>query len=292
MLRGSKIKNYETPKIIAEIGINHNGQLDIALKMIEQAHRAGAWAVKFQKRNVDYIYADILDMPRDDGNPYGWTTQGEQKHGLELTYEDYERIDSYCFGLGIAWFASAWDLWSLDFMQRFRRPDLKIASAMATNHVFLTAVATLDPAPERVFLSTGGCTMAEVSRALELLKPSTARIIPLHCVGLYPCPLEKTNLNRMIDLAILAGPPVGFSGHAVGIQPYLMAIDWGAEYVECHITLDRGEMYGSDQAASIEISGLTRLVEHANNAQAIAGGTDFDPTEEELAVINKLRRLP
>ena len=286
------IKTSETPRVIAEIGINHNGQLDIALRMIQAAYDAGAWAVKVQKRTPELVYRDIWNEPRDDQNPYGWTTQGEQKAGLEFDHDDYDRIDSYCRGLGIPWFASAWDLGALDFLTFYSLPYQKISSAAVTHIELLKAIAELDPEPEKIFMSIGGCSADEIYTAHDILRKTNSELIIMHCIPIYPCPYERVQLNRLLELAVVAETEktkIGYSGHEVGILPSVMAMAWGAEYVERHITLDRS-MYGSDQAASLEIPGLIRLIQYANLIQPIAGDPEmYAPGADELAVLKKLR---
>jgi N-acetylneuraminate synthase len=276
------------PKVIAEIGINHNGQIDIALQMIREAHAAGAWAVKFQMRDVKVIYADMWNEPRNDQNPYGWKTQGQQKAGLELSMDEYNQIDELCESIGMPWFASAWDLKSLENLTDFKPKYHKIASAMLSHQDFVRAVASLG---KKTFISIGGATKKQIDFAMNTFNNTGTRFVLMHCVALYPVPYSKCNISRINDLverAFVGGFGVGYSGHEVGILPSIMAMTLGANYVERHITLDRS-MYGSDQSASLEMPGLIRLVEYADMIGEILGTGDSRPQPEELEVLKKLR---
>ncbi len=275
------------PKIIAEIGINHNGQLPLAFDLIRAAASAGAWAVKFQKRDVDIVYAHELQKERDDGNPYGWITYGQQKRGLEFGADEYSQIDMLCKDHGIHWFASAWDMNSLEFLERFNTPYHKIASAMLTNFYFVEQVARIG---KKTFISIGGNYQDDIDKAIEIFNINSTPFVLMHCVSLYPCPYNNCNMNRINELitrAFTYGYEVGYSGHEVGILPSIVAMSLGAKYIERHITLDRS-MYGSDQAASLEIPGLIKLCEYAEIIPKIFN-SQLTPTADELKVIDKLR---
>jgi N-acetylneuraminate synthase len=272
----------KTPFIIAEIGINHNGQLDLAKKLIKTAQWCGCDAVKFQKRTVSVVYIGELDKPRDDGNPYGWTTQGEQKHGLELGEAEYDEIDAFCKQLEIPWFASCWDLDAVDFIERYDPPFHKISSAMARRDVFVDKIRKLD---KPTFISTAGLSYAAVQ---ELVAPfDIDKTWVMHCVAKYPCPPAEANLMRIWDL-FQTHRHVGYSSHCTGIFDGGPALALGAEVFEKHITLDR-TMYGSDQKTSVELPGLRQWVENINAAHAAMGpGIDAIPTEEEARNLQKL----
>lgn len=278
----------KTPKIIAEIGINHNGDIDLALDMITAASDAGAWAVKFQKREVKTVYGDIWDDPRNDGNTYGWRTQGEQKTGLELDWSDYGRIDAHCNTIGIPWFASAWDEESLEGLEIYDLEYNKISSAMLTHIDFVEAVAAQG---KKTFISIGGAFDDEIDFAVRTFMLAKCPFVILHCVPLYPLPLYRCNIARvkyLVEMSMAWGCQVGYSGHEVGIIPSVAAMVLGAEYVERHITMDRS-MYGSDQSASLEIPGLIRLVEYANIIPDLMGSATAPPRPDEIEMLNKMR---
>ena len=252
--------------IIAEVGINHNGDVNIAIDLIRMAKRAGANAVKFQKRDINTVYTqEFLDGPRQ--SPWG-TTQREQKEGLEFGQDEYEQIDQECRRLALPWFASAWDLISLKFLDQFKPAFQKVASAMVINEAFIEAVAQ-----RRImtFISTGMADLEEIYRVVDVFDHHHCPFALLHCVSTYPCNDADCNL-RMIKTLQDEFPvtKIGYSGHERGIQPSLAALALGATIIERHITLDR-TMYGSDQAASLEGPGLRRLVEYANQIEAAMG---------------------
>lgn len=239
--------------IIAEIGINHNGDVDIAKQLINQAKAAGCDAVKFQKRTIDIVYtAEMLAQKRE--SPWG-TTQREQKEGLEFGDGEYDAIDAHCRQMGIEWFASAWDIPSQHFLRRYNCRYNKIASAMATHLPFVREVAS-----ERkpTFLSTGMCTYEDIDRALEIFKSASCPVILMHTVSTYPTAEKDLNLSMIRVLRERYGLPVGYSGHETTVSPSIMAAMMGAMAIERHVTLDRA-MYGSDQAASLELPGLLNL---------------------------------
>jgi N-acetylneuraminate synthase len=275
------------PKIIAEIGINHNGQIELAKKMIAMAKYAGAAAVKFQVRDVDTVYAGQLDNPRNDGNPYGWKTVGEQKRGIELTLDQYKEINTFCEMIGIDWFASFWDMKSFyDHINLFDFKYHKIASAMLTNSELCEAVAAQG---RLTFISTGGCDLDEIDDCIDNFMKLNQNICIMHCVSQYPCPDSALNLNMIHSLrARYPWARIGYSGHEVGLYPSVMALAMGVRWIERHITLDRS-MYGSDQSASMEIHGLQQLCSVAKNAGAILGDGIKVITEKEKQCMQKLR---
>ena len=271
--------------IIAEIGINHNGSFDIAKKLIDAAKYAGADAVKFQKRTIELVYAGHLDDPRE--SPWG-NTNGDQKRGLEFGKDQYDQIASYCALINMLWFASAWDVPSLEFLSKYDCPYNKIASAMNTNMEFIDAVAKEH---KPVFLSTGMATIEEIQQAVIRLGFDpwfNKQITVMHCVGVYPCPEEDLNLNVIPLLAKKTDCPVGYSGHETSVSPSVIAVVLGAVAIERHITLDRS-MYGSDQAASLEPVGFKSMVDQIRKIPAILGDGVKRITEGEKAVARKLR---
>lgn len=267
--------------VIAEIGINHNGSLDLAKKLMDAAKAAGADYCKFQKRTIDIVYEGHLDDPRE--SPWG-TTLGEQKRGLEFGEKEYDEIDNYSKWIGLPWFASAWDIESLAFLSKYKLPYNKVASAMLTNEQFLWAVRRDD---KPIIMSTGMCTVEQLWDAACILKPE----IIMHCVGQYPCP--ESDLNLMAIKALQNtfadwGVKIGYSGHEASVSPSVIAVALGAVAVERHITLDRS-MYGSDQAASLEPNGFKSMVEQIRKIPIIMGDGIKRITEGEAAVAKKLR---
>ena len=267
--------------VISEIGLNHNGSLDLAKKLIDASQWAGADIVKFQKRTVDIVYAGQLDQPRE--SPWG-TTLGEQKRALEFSRTQYDLLASYCHSIKMPWFASAWDIPSLEFLRKYDCPYNKIASAMVTNVPFLDAVAK---ECKETFMSTGLCSMEQVDRAQSFIR-NRCPLWLMHCVGTYPCPEADLNLNMIEVLAERFQLPVGYSGHEASVSPSVMAVVLGAGAVERHVTLDR-TMYGSDQAASLEPHGFKDMVDQIRKVPVVLGDGIKRITEGEKAVAKKLR---
>jgi N-acetylneuraminate synthase len=269
--------------VIAEIGINHNGDLDLARRLVSAAHAAGCDAVKFQKRTVDVVYTtDELAKPRE--SPFG-ETNGDLKRGLELGQAEYEAIDEHCRTLGIEWFASCWDAASADFIAPFDPPAWKIASASLTDHDLLRHHRTFG---KPVILSTGMSSLEEADAAIEAL--GREELVVLHTTSTYPSKVEELNLAAMATLADRYQVPVGYSGHEVGLAPSLAAAAMGACVVERHLTLDRA-MWGSDQAASVEPQGMHRLVRDIRTVEAARGDGVKRVYDSEIPVREKLRRV-
>jgi len=275
--------NTNMPFFIAEIGINHNGDLDTAKQLIDMAKSAGCDAVKFQKRDIDTVYTQqYLAGTRE--SPWG-TTQREQKEGLEFTKEDYDAIDEYCQQVGILWSASAWDIDSQVFLQQYNLPFNKVASAMLTHTDLLEVIAA---EKRHTFISTGMCNFEDIDKAVEIFKNNDCPITLFHCVSTYPCADEDCNLNLINTLSARYDCPVGYSGHEGGATPTVLAVAVGARAVERHITLDK-EMYGSDQSASIEEKELNSMMNEIRRAVTITGTgmKTFSSAEKEIA--DKLR---
>lgn len=269
--------------VIAEIGINHNGSLDIAKELIAVAKRAGCDAVKFQKRTIDVVYSpEVLAQPRQ--SPWG-TTQREQKEGLEFDESDYDKIDAYCRQIGIDWFASAWDVPSQEFLRKYNSKYNKVASAMATNLEFVRAVAS-EKRP--TFVSTGMCSLEEIDEVVDIFRRADCPIVLMHTVSEYPAAEEILNLQMISTLRRRYNCLVGYSGHETSVSPSVMAAAFGAVAIERHITLDRA-MYGSDQAASLERPGLETLVAQIRKIPAVLGDGVKRITDVERAVAGKLR---
>ena len=248
--------------VIAEIGINHNGSIEIAEQLIRAAKQAGCDAVKFQKRTIDIVYtAEELARPRE--SPFG-TTNGDLKRGLELGVDAYDRIDRLCRELDILWFASCWDEPSVDFMERTSCHVTK-SRRRASRIGLLQKHRDLS---RPLFLSTGMSTFAEIDRVIEILGGD--QVVLMHCISTYPADVDTLNLNLIPILAKRYQRPVGYSGHEIGLYPSLVAVALGACSVERHITLGRA-MFGSDQAASVEPSGIARLLKDLRQVRADAG---------------------
>ncbi len=269
--------------IIAEIGINHNGDMKIAKQLIDVAKDCGCDAVKFQKRTIDLVYAkELLDSPRE--SPWG-TTQREQKEGLEFGLEEYQEIDRYCKEKGIEWMASAWDMESMKFLRQFDLKRNKIASAMIVWEDFLKEVAS---EKKYTFISTGMCEVSHIDRAVEIFKEAGCPFELMHCVSTYPMDDEKANLLGIETLRDRYGCDVGYSGHEVGLAVSYGAVALGATSLERHITLDRS-MYGSDQAASVEPNGLRMLVGAVRKLEKARGDGQIGMLPEEEPIAKKLR---
>ena len=269
--------------IIAEIGINHNGDVDLAKRLISVALAAGCDAVKFQKRTVDVVYtAEELAKPRE--NPFG-PTNGDLKYGLEFEDEEYEEISAFCKSVKMLWFASPWDEASVDFLERFQVPVHKIASASLTDDRLLRHVrATGKP----VILSTGMSTYAEIDHAVEVL--GKENLILMHATSTYPANYDELNLRAIPTMIQRYGVPVGYSGHETGIPSSVCAAALGACSVERHITMDRAS-WGSDQAASLEPNGISRLVRDIRLWEQSKGDGIKRVYEREVPIIKKLRRV-
>ncbi|RXK88508.1 N-acetylneuraminate synthase [Chlorobaculum sp. 24CR] len=271
--------------VIAEIGINHNGSLEVARKLIEGAAQAGCDAVKFQKRTPELcVPMDQRQIERD--TPWGRMTYMDYRYKVEFGFDDYSEIDAYCRQMGIAWFASCWDEEAVDFMEQFNPPCYKAASASLTDLALLKKTkATGRP----LMISTGMSTMEEVDAAVNEL--GRENLLIAHTNSTYPCPVEELNL-RMIHTLQQRYPdnPIGYSGHEVGLATTWAAVALGATFVERHVTLDRA-MWGSDQAASVEISGMSRLVSNIRDIEKALGDGVKRVYDGEAAARKKLRRV-
>ena len=268
--------------ITAEIGINHNGDLEIVKELIDQSKSDGVDAVKFQKRTIEIVYSeDVLSQHRD--SPWG-TTQREQKEGLELSLEDYKEIDSYCKKIGIDWYASAWDIPSQDFLNNFNLNVNKIASAMTTNVEFIERVASEQ---KPTFISTGMCTYEQIQKAVDIFNNKNCKFVLMHTNSEYPSKEENLNLNAINTLSNKFDCNVGYSGHEASVSPSIVAAAIGAVSIERHITLDRS-MYGSDQAASLEVHGLRTLVGSIRKLKYILGDGEKVITDAETEVAKNL----
>lgn len=281
---GSKVVAPGRPcYVVAEIGINHNGDIDLAKKLINVALGAGCDAVKFQKRTIDVVYSpEELAKPRE--SPYG-NTNGDLKRGLEFELEEYQEIDRYCREVKMDWFASCWDEASVDFIAQFNVPCFKIASASLTDDNLLRHTRAIG---KPILLSTGMSTIKEVDHAVDVL--GKRDLILLHACSTYPAYYEELNLKVIDVLRDRYGVPVGYSGHETGLASSVAAAVLGCCVIERHITLDRS-MWGSDHAASLEPNGITRLIRDIRLIERSMGDGVKRVLEREQPIIKKLRRV-
>jgi N-acetylneuraminate synthase len=269
--------------IIAEIGINHNGILQIAKRLVDVAFMAGCDAVKFQKRTPEKaVPPEYQNVMRE--TPWGIISYLEYRRMVEFGYKEYEEIDQYCKEKGILWFASCWDEDSVDFIEQFSPPCYKVASASLTDAPLLRKIKSTGRA---VILSTGMSTLEEIEAAVDLL--GTDKLLIAHSTSTYPCPPEELNLRMIQTLQAKFDCPIGYSGHEVGLQTTYAAVTLGASFVERHITLDRA-MWGSDQAASVEPSGMIRLVRDIRVIERAMGDGQKRVYDSELKARDKLRK--
>ena len=271
--------------IIAEIGINHNGELDIARKMIEAAVHAGADAVKFQKRTPE-VCTPLEQQKQMRETPWGYITYLDYRYKVEFGLEEYQEIDKLCKKLGIDWMVSVWDEPSVDFMEQFETPAYKVPSASLTDRALLKYTRKTG---KPLIISTGMSTMDEITRGVDAV--GLDNLISMHCTSAYPCEPEELNL-RMIETLRSQFPnnPIGYSGHEVGLVPSAVAVALGACVVERHFTLDRA-MWGGDQAASVEPGGFEKLVKYIRVTEAGLGDGVKKVYASEMNSLKKLRRV-
>jgi len=270
--------------IISEVGINHNGDIDIAKQLIQGAKDAGADAVKFQKRNIDKVYSqEELNKYRE--SPWG-TTNRQQKLGLEFGEEEYDEIDRYCREIRIQWFATPWDLDSVKFLEKYNLPYFKVPSPLITHIPLVETIAKLG---KKTFISTGMSTIQEIGDCINIFKKYDCSYELMHCNSTYPCKDEDLNLMAIRTLRHTFDCRIGYSGHSAGIMDGVLAVVLGAKSIEKHITLDR-TMYGSDQPASLEIHGFKKMVEYIKYTEIALGSGVKIVTPEEEIIKKKLRR--
>lgn len=270
--------------LVAEVGINHNGSLKTAKQLIDVAVIGGCKYVKFQKRTIDLVYSkEELDRYRE--SPWG-TTNRAQKEGLEFNREQYDEIDFYCRDKGVAWFASPWDAESVKFLATYNPLYIKIASALLTN---MPLIEEIKKSNIPVIISTGMSSKEEIDNALSVMGNQVEFI--MSCTSTYPTMVEDMNMKRIQTLKELYGKKyrIGFSNHSAGLTFIYMAHLLGAEMIEYHITLDRS-MYGSDQAASIEIPGVLKIKEYLSDFERSMGSGDLGCLNAEIAIRDKLRK--
>lgn len=270
--------------VVAEIGINHNGDLEIVKRLIDAAHRAGVDAVKFQKRTPE-LCVPPDQQKRKRETPWGYITYLEYRQKVEFGAAAYQEIDQYCREKGIVWFASVWDEPSVDFLEAFDPVVYKIPSASLTDHDLLHHIRKTG---RPVILSTGMSTMEEIQAAVDVL--GTEDMLITHATSTYPCEPEELNLRMIQTLKDTYSCPIGYSGHEVGLIPTVVAVSLGACLVERHITLDRA-MWGSDQAASVEPGGFRRLVKYIRVTEMSLGDGVKRVYDSESSSLQKLRRV-
>ena len=280
-----KIGDGHPAYIIGEIGINHNGDINVAKKLMEVARNVGADAVKFQKRTPELCVPEHQRNQMRD-TPWGYITYLDYRYKVEFGEEAYTEIDRYAKEIGIDWFASSWDIPSLEFIERFNPPAHKLPSALLTDLELLRAYrATGKP----LIVSTGMSTLNEIKAALEII--GEENLILCHTTSSYPCPPEELNLRMLQTLREMTSLcPIGYSGHEVGLVPSAVAVALGACLVERHITLDRA-MWGSDQSASVEPQGLASLVKYIRVTERSLGDGVKRVYDSELSSLSKLRRF-
>jgi N-acetylneuraminate synthase len=282
---GNRFLGEDYPSlIVAEIGINHNGDIEIAKKLIDAAKDSGCDGVKFQKRTPEKaVPLDYQDVKRE--TPWGLITYLEYRYKVEFGYEAYREIDRYCAEVGILWFASCWDEESVDFIEQFSPVCYKAASASLTDH---TLLLKMKQTGHPLIISTGMSTMDEIDKSVTVL--GTDNLTIAHSTSAYPCAPEELNLRMINTLRTRYDAPIGYSGHEVGLQTTYAAAALGATYIERHITLDRA-MWGSDQAASVEPHGFKRLVRDIRVIESALGDGNKKVYDSELKPKQKLRRV-
>ncbi len=277
------ISNGKAPYIVGEIGINHNGDIELAKKLMKVAKECGCDAVKFQKRTVEEVYSKE-ELSRERISPFG-NTNGDLKRGLEFGLKEYKIIDNYAKKLGLVWFASCWDKKSVDFIEQFNPLVYKIASACLTDDELLKYTKSKG---KPIILSTGMSTMEEIKHAVTIL--GEENLILCQCTATYPTEINEVNLKVIETFKENFRCLVGYSGHEKGYIPSVLSVVYGAVFVERHITLDR-TLWGSDQAASLEPEGLRRMIRDIRNITIASGDGKKIVYESEKPIIAKLRKV-
>ena len=280
----NKIIKKKRPFLIAEIGINHNGSVELAKKLIDLAKKYNFDSVKFQKRDSD-ICVPEHQKGKMKTTPWGDMTYLEYKKKIEFGEREYNEIDKYCKKIKIDWFASAWDVGSLKFMKKFNTKYNKVASAMLTNRVLLELIAK---EKKLTFISTGMSHIRNINDAVTIFKKNKCDFVLMHCVSNYPCQEKDLNLNLIVTLRKKFKCKIGYSGHESSVSPSLAAWFLGANYIERHITLDR-TMYGTDQAASLSEQGIAQLTTLLSNFPKMFGNGKKTISKEEKKLIPKFR---
>ena len=275
---------FKKPFLIAEIGINHNGSVKLAKKLIDLAKDSGFDAVKFQKRNPD-ISTPESQKSKIRNTPWGDITYIDYKKKIEFGQKEYKEIDKYSKKLKIIWFASAWDIESLKFLKKFKSKYNKVASAMLTN---LDLVEKIAKEKKLTFISTGMSTIQDIQKTINIFKKNKCKFVLMHCVSQYPCPDEKLNLKMIQTLKEKFKCDVGYSGHETTVSPSIFAYFLGANYIERHITLDRS-MWGTDQAASLSKDGMINLTKILKKSFNTVGDGRKNISREEKKMLKKFK---
>ncbi len=279
-----KIADINEPYLIAEIGINHNGDMNIAKKLIDASNACEWNCVKFQKRDPNLcVPEDQKQISRE--TPWGMMAYIDYKHKIEFQQKEYEIINTYCKEKPIDWTASVWDLNSLEFMMNFDVPFIKIPSAQLTNHELVSELAKSN---KPIIISTGMSTWDMIDSVVEILEKENSEYAILHCNSSYPAPNKELNLNVIPIMAARYGCMIGYSGHEYGLEPAVLAVALGAKIIEKHITLDH-YMWGTDQKSSLEIHAMNMLRKRLENIIEILGSTEKIITPSEELVMKKLR---
>ena len=283
-MKSNNLMRLEKPFLIGEIGINHNGSLKLAKKLIDLAKSCGFDAVKFQKRNPDVSTPETQkEVIRE--TPWGRMSYLDYKKKIEFGKKEFDVIDKYCKLKKINWFASPWDLDIVNFLRKYKLTYNKIASAMVTN---LKLVEQISKQKKITFISTGMSTIKDIERVVKIFKKNKSKFILMHCVSNYPCPSEKLNLNAIITLKKKFKCEVGYSGHESEVSPTFLAYFLGAKYIERHITLDRS-MWGTDQSASLSESGMRNLSNILNKSRIVLGTGNKIISKEEKKMLQKFK---
>lgn len=279
-----KLKKYNKPFLIGEIGINHNGSIEIAKKLIDQAKECGFSAVKFQKRNPEISTPDTLKNHLRE-TPWGTMTYLQYKKKIEFNEKQFDVIDAYCKKKNITWFASPWDIDSVNFLKKYKLKYNKVASAMLTNTKLVEKIAS---EKKLTLISTGMSNYNQIKQCLNIFKKKNTKFVLMHCVSFYPCPQERLNLSMIKILKKKFNCSVGYSGHETNVSPSIMAYFLGATYIERHITLDRS-MWGTDQAASLEFNGMKNLATILNNVNKCFGNGVKKISVDEKKLLKKFK---
>ena len=283
-INGQLVGHEHPAYLVGEIGINHNGNMSIAKQLIKAAKDAGLDAIKFQKRTPEVCVPEEQKSQMRD-TPWGYISYLDYRYKVEFSKEQYREIDDYCQQLGITWFTSVWDEFSIDFMEDLGTCAYKVASASLTDHALLKKMRSTG---KPIILSTGMSTMEQIREAVSAI--GEENLIITHSTSAYPCPPEQLNLRMIPTLMKEFNCPIGYSGHEVGIVPSAVAVAMGACLVERHITLDRA-MWGSDQAASVEPQGVRQMVKYIRVTEQALGDGVKHVYDSELPSLNKLRRV-
>ena len=279
-----KNRKFKKPFLIAEIGINHNGSVKLAKKIIDLAKRYGFDAVKFQKRNPDISTPDQQKNKMRD-TPWGYISYLEYKKKIGFNYKEFKQLDNYCKKIKILWFASAWDIESQNFLKKFKTKYNKVASSMLTN---LDLIKVIAKEKKHTFISTGMSNIKDIKNCVNIFKKNNCKYTLLHCVSTYPCDDEDLNLNMILTLKKIFKCSVGYSGHESSVSPSIIAATLGATAIERHITIDRS-MWGTDQSASLSEEGIKTLTGTINKLSLVLGNGKKTISKNEREMLKKFK---